>query len=68
MQIDKYDRLLVNSSVKKEEEGQYFDVFENDVFQKRIKIEIEDGYTPQFVEDKIIGINSENNNIKIYDY
>jgi hypothetical protein len=68
MQIDKYDRLLVNSSVKKEEEGQYFDVFENDIFQKRIKIEIEKGYTPLFVEEKIIGVNFDNYNIKIYDY
>ncbi|MBN2858187.1 MAG: 6-bladed beta-propeller [Candidatus Delongbacteria bacterium] len=68
MLIDKYNRLFVNSSVNEEEEGIYCDVFENGIFQKRVKIEVEEGYFPSFVGDKIVAVNGDNNNIKIYEY
>ncbi|MDA3838989.1 MAG: hypothetical protein PF574_08415 [Candidatus Delongbacteria bacterium] len=65
---DKYGRLWVRSSVKDIEEGRYYDIFEDDIFQKRVKIDLDEGYYIAEVDDKIICVNRENNNIKIYDY
>jgi hypothetical protein len=66
---DKYGRLWVRSSVKQEEkEGWKFDIFENDIFLKRIYPDIDKEYIPFFVRDKLITVNFDKNIIKIFDY
>lgn len=68
LRTDKYNRLWVSGPANKEEEGQYYDIFENDIFINRIKPVMEEGYGMLFLGDKIIGYNSNENKIKIYEY
>jgi hypothetical protein len=68
MFIDKYDRLWVNSSSAENENGLYFDIFENDIFLKRIRLDIDDDFIPLLIAEKIIAINRSNNFIKTYEY
>ncbi|MBN2858184.1 MAG: 6-bladed beta-propeller [Candidatus Delongbacteria bacterium] len=68
LRTDKYNRLWVSGPTNKKEEGQYYDIFENDIFINRVKPVMEEGYGLLFVGDKIIGYNSNENKIKIYDY
>lgn len=68
LRTDKYNRLWVSGPTNKEEEGNNYDIFENDIFINRVKPVMEEGYGVLFVGDKIIGYNGTNNNIKIYEY
>ncbi|HQO08890.1 MAG TPA: 6-bladed beta-propeller [Clostridiales bacterium] len=68
LRTDKYNRLWVSGPTNKEEEGYYYDIFENDIFINRVKPVMEEGYGLLFVADKIIGYNSSENKIKIYEY
>ena len=65
---DKYGRLWVRSAKKNKEEGWKFDIFENDIFLKRIYLNIDKEYIPFLVRDKLITVNYDKNIIKIYDY
>ncbi|MDA3884486.1 MAG: 6-bladed beta-propeller [Candidatus Delongbacteria bacterium] len=68
MYTDKYGRLWVSSTVKKKEEGAHYDIFKDDVFLKRVNIEMEEGYLPIYIGEKIICQNWKDNSLKIYDY
>ena len=68
LRTDKYNRLWASGPSNKEEDGYYFDIFENDIFINRVKPVMEEGYGLLFVADKIIGYNSNENKIKIYEY
>jgi hypothetical protein len=68
LRTDKYNRLWVSGPTNKEEEGNYYDIFENDVFINRVKPVMEEGYGVLFVDEKIIGYNGSENKIKIYEY
>jgi len=68
MYTDKYGRLWVSSSVKKEEKGAHYDIFKDDVFLKRVNIEMEEGYLPVYIGEKIICQNWKDNSLKVYDY
>ena len=65
---DKYNRLWVSGPANKEEEGNNYDIFEDDIFINRVKLELEEGYSLKFVGDKIIGYNRSENKMKIYEY
>jgi len=65
---DKYNRLWVVCPSNDKEYLGYYDVFENDIFINRIKLDFEKDYYPRIVGNKIIGYNGTNNNIKIYEY
>jgi len=67
MHSDKYGRLWVSSTTPKEEKGSNYDIFKDDIFLNRVKIEVDEGYFITQVGEKIIAING-NNNIKIYEY
>jgi|GEM_PF-4853512 len=67
MLTDKYGRLWVAANDNSEDQLK-FDIYENDILLNRIVLNIEKGYSPYFVGGKIVGINRENNNIKIYEY
>lgn len=67
MLTDKYGRLWVAANDNSEDQLK-FEIYENDILLNRIVLNIEKGYSPYFVGDKIVGINRENNNIKIYEY
>jgi hypothetical protein len=45
-----------------------YDVFDNDIFINRVDLEPEQGYFIYFVEDKLVAVNRENNNIKVFEY
>ncbi|MGD9707703.1 MAG: 6-bladed beta-propeller [Candidatus Delongbacteria bacterium] len=68
LRTDKYNRLWVSGPTNKEEEGFYYDIFENDIFINRIMLDIDEGYSLNFVGDKIVGVNYSENKIKIYEY
>jgi len=68
LRADKKNRLWVGSPLAENEEGIHFDVFENDIFINRIKLELDKDYTLNFVGDKIVGVNYDENKIKIYEY
>jgi hypothetical protein len=68
MQTDKCGRLWVSVFDEENPKKIIYDVFENDVFINRVDLDIEEGYFKYFVEDKIVAVNRENNNIKIYEY
>ena len=68
MNTDKYGRLWVISTVKEKEEGWYYDIFQDDIFLKRIKLNLEKGYSVSYIGEKILAVNWDNNNIKIYEY
>lgn len=67
MLTDKYGRLWVADNNNSEDKLK-FEIYENDILQNKITLDMEKGYFPNFVGDKIVGINRENNNIKIYEY
>ena len=68
MYTDKYNRLWVNSTVKNKEKGTNYDIFKDDIFLKRVNIEMEEGYLPIYIGEKIICMNWKDNSLKIYDY
>jgi len=68
LRTDKYKRLWVSGPTNKEEKGNNYDIFENDIFINRVKPVMEEGYGVLFVGDKIIGYNGSENKIKIYEY
>ena len=68
MYMDKYGRLWVYSTVKEKEKGSNYDIFQDDIFLKRIKLKLEEGYSVGYIGEKIIAVNWDNNNIKVYDY
>ena len=63
---DKYNRLWVTRPTRHAEEGHYFDVFENDIFINRVKLDI-DGM-PIFAGDKIVVWSWKENQLRVYDY
>jgi len=71
---DKNNRLWVESSVEKKNKevrlpNSDFDIFENGIFLKRVKIDLPKGYTPKvFKNDLIYAVNFENNSIKVFSY
>jgi len=67
LHIDKYGRLWVETPVANSDE-KHFDVFKDDIFLNRITLNLEEGYRPQFIGNRILAVNEENNNIKIYEY
>ena len=68
MNTDKYGRLWVHSSVKNKEEGSHYDIFQNDIFQRRIEIKQKEGEWIRYFGEKLIGYNRDKNIITIYDY
>ncbi len=68
MKTGKYGRLWVNSSNNRSLTDNIFDVFENGIFINSVHIELEEGYVSILLRDKIIAVNKDNNNIKVYDY
>lgn len=68
MLADKYGRLWVNVYDDSDLEGHLFDVYKNDIYQNRIKLDLPEGYTRLTVGERIIAVNPDNNNIKIYEY
>lgn len=68
MYADKYNRLWVGSSTGKKNQDNVYDLFENDIFIIRIKLQLDENYYPKYVGDKIVGINYGENKIKVYDY
>ncbi len=67
MLTDKYGRLWVAAKDFAEDKLS-FDIFENDILLNKIVLNLEKGYSPNFVGDKIVAVNRDNNNIKIYEY
>jgi len=67
MLTDKFGRLWVLAK-NGTEESLYFHIYENDILLNKIVLNVEKGYDPYFVGDKIVAINRDNNNIKIYEY
>jgi len=67
LNVDKYGRLWVNVPVANSDKL-YYDIFKDDIYQNRIMLKLEEGYNPQFVGNKILAINEDNNNIKVYEY
>ena len=65
---DKYNRLWVGSAKQEKEEGVWYDVFENDIFLARVKIELGERFFPYHISDRIIALNYQSNTIKIYEY
>ncbi|HQO08888.1 MAG TPA: hypothetical protein PLK90_02305 [Clostridiales bacterium] len=65
--VDKYGRLWV-ASIDNSEDNLCFDIFKDDIFINKVLLDIDKGWSYDFVADKIISVNSENNNIKIYEY
>ena len=65
---DKYNRLWVGSAQQEKEEGIWYDIFENDVFLARVKIELGEKFFPYYISDRIIALNYQTNTIKIYEY
>lgn len=68
MQTDKYGRLWVSVYDEMNPKKFMYDVFENDIFINRMFLEVWEGYFKYFVANKIVAVNRENNNIKIYEY
>jgi cell division protein FtsI/penicillin-binding protein 2 len=67
MHIDKYRRLWVETPVANSDE-KHFDIYKDDIFQNRVTLKLEESYRPQFIGSKIVAVNEENSNIKIYEY
>jgi hypothetical protein len=67
MLTDKYGRLWVAAKDFAEDKLS-FDIFENDILLNKVVLNLEKGYSPNFVGDKIVAVNRDNNNIKIYEY
>jgi DNA-binding beta-propeller fold protein YncE len=65
---DKYNRLWVGSEQQEKEEGVWYDIFENDVFLDRVKIDLGERFFPYYISDRIIALNYQTNTIKIYEY
>ena len=65
---DKYGRLWVRSSVKNKEEGSHYDIFQNDIFQRRIEIKQKEGEWIRYFGEKLISLSRNKNIITIYDY
>jgi hypothetical protein len=68
MQTDKYGRLWVSVYDESKPKKYVNDVFDNDIFINRVDLETEQGYFIYFVEDKLVAVNRENNNIKVFEY
>ena len=68
LRVDKYNRVWVARSTGIQEDGNNYDIFENDIFSNRIRFDLEKGYSLNFAGDKIVGINYSENKIKIYEY
>ncbi|HQO08886.1 MAG TPA: 6-bladed beta-propeller [Clostridiales bacterium] len=68
MQSDKYGRLWVSVYDDENPKKIIYDVFENDIFINRMNLDVGEGYFKYFVVDKIVAVNRENNNIKVYEY
>jgi hypothetical protein len=68
LRADKYNRLWVANATDTKEDGNNYDIFENDIFVNRIRFNLEEDYTLNFVGDKIVGVNYSDNKIKIYEY
>jgi len=67
MQTDKCGRLWILANGNSED-STYFEIYENDILLNKIALNIERSYSPYFIGDKIISLNYDNNNIKIYEY
>jgi hypothetical protein len=68
MRTDKYGRLWVSVYDESKPKKYVNDVFDNDIFINRVDLETEQGYFIYFVEDKLVAVNRENNNIKVFEY
>jgi len=68
MATDKYGRLWVSVYDEQNPKKFIYDIFENDVFINRVVLEVEEGYYRYFIGDKLVAVNRENNNIKVYEY
>jgi hypothetical protein len=68
MATDKYGRLWVSVYEESDPKKIIYDVFENDIFINRVDLETEESYFIYFVEDKLVAVNRENNNIKVFEY
>ncbi|MBN1970197.1 MAG: 6-bladed beta-propeller [Candidatus Delongbacteria bacterium] len=70
MKIDKFNRLWVYSAASNQgmDNDDYYDIFVNDEFIGTKRIELEKGYSFNFIEDHVVAINSEEGIIRIYNY
>jgi len=68
LHTDKYGRLWVSSSNKEEEKGSYYDIFLDDIYLKRMYLDIDKEYGPIYIGEKIICMNWKDNSLKIYEY
>jgi hypothetical protein len=68
IRADKYNRLWVTTNAEENEKGNNFDIFIDDIFQKRVKVDAENGYMIMYVGTKIVAVNYQENKIKIYEY
>ncbi|MFA7124288.1 MAG: hypothetical protein WC212_09620 [Candidatus Delongbacteria bacterium] len=68
MVTDKYGRLWIEIYDEADPKKYVYDVFDNDIFINRVVLDIEEGYYRYFVEDKLVAVNRDNNNVKVYEY
>ncbi|HXK49026.1 MAG TPA: 6-bladed beta-propeller [Clostridiales bacterium] len=68
MVSDKYGRLWIEIYDEADPKKYVYDVFDNDIFINRVVLDIEEGYYRYFVEDKLVAVNRDNNNVKVYEY
>jgi hypothetical protein len=68
IRADKYNRLWVTTNAEENEKGNNFDIFIDDIFQKRVSVYVEDGYLIANIGKKIVAVNYQENKIKIYEY
>ncbi len=68
MQTDKYGRLWVSVHDVNFLGKTRYDIYDNDIFINRVTLDIEKGYSREFIEDKLVAVNRETNSIKVYEY